>query len=291
MDRNHGTRRSLLRGLVAIAGAGLAGCGKVLDRNTDSSTLTPAPVPETQSASPDRSVPADVEIEVTDVVRRRSFFYQIVEDVASIGVAGQAGRQYLFVSFDRRGRRPYPSDLRLDTGSASFQGTLIPGLPDAYESRLVIDPWGRADPIDGVADWTAFELPAPLEVSRGKVRPLPGHAPVYELPESLLDALGRTPPEFSVREVTFPDAVGPRESVSFAVTVRNRGRTGTFRGVLSWTDARGPAPQQTPVAGSIPPGTHTLHGTFDSLQHFDGSEITFQLDTPGGTTTRVVTVV
>ena len=262
----------------------------MLDRDTDRSTLTPAPVPETQSASPDRSVPADVEIEVVDVVRRRSFFYQTVEDVTSVGVAGQLGRQYLFVSLDRRSHRPHPSDLRLDTGSASFRGTLTPGLSDAYESRIVIDPWGRADPIDGVADWAAFELPDPLEVSRGTVRPLPGRVPIYELSESLLDALGRTPPEFSVREVTFPDAVGPSESVSFAVTVRNRGGSGTFRGVLSWTDARGPAPQQTPVAGRISTGTHTLYGTFDSLQRFYGSEITFQLDTPGGTTTRVVTV-
>lgn len=276
------TRRSFL-GLVAGAGVGLAGCSGIgSDRETP--TLTPAPVatstvPGTATAT---VAPDEVNIALANIERRHSFFYTISHGATAVAARD---RQYLFMNvFRRGGSRPRPGELELVAGEGAFPGTTAPAGLAAYADRLAVDRWGAARPDEGVADWVAFGLPAPLRTGRALVRWATADRTLAALPTSVVEALAERPPELSVRSLSLPDRVGPGDPVPFSIRVHNGGTAGLFRGVLSWVDAPETSPMQELVVGEVAAGaTTTVDGVFDTAFRFGGDRAAFRLSSNGGT--------
>lgn len=223
------TRRTLLAG----AAAALAGC---VSGRRDPGTNDDTPAPTTTEPPDDATLDfgetatvGDLSVQPTDATVQHSYVALVYPDFADVVTAD--GGQFLFLTVDVGGTAdaPAPSDFRVATDGASYEGRNRGESGYPYRD-------GAAYTRDGKHGWILYDVPSPVESERVALELDVGEdeTATWRLPDDVVARLRGPPPSFEVRDFSAPDSVRPDEPIEVSATVANVGEgPGTFRGSLN----------------------------------------------------------
>ena len=166
---------------------------------------------------------------------------------------------YVFITVERSAGEPDAESWRLETTADTYQPVAV--VEDSYRRRQIASVNGsQYDPPR--RGWLLFRVSYADPVERATLRRGDSR---WRLPPAAVERLRAQPPAFELLDATPPERPAADEPFDVAITVRNEGGAGTFRGAFNF---RQPTYIPSGVTQQIGPTTTT---TFDATVRIHSS--------------------